>query len=161
MTKKYINTWWATRSTAFSTKIMGFIKQPTATWSRSSTNMYSSWIKTWADLLRIPQPSDMSTCYVVASQDRLFFQYLTKLISKFMPTTGNNEQSFKTVAYWCSFHCSKCQNECVHDLTIRVSVAECDVFVLLFDFHLHCHETAAEGKLAPPPGSPTGCGAVT
>lgn len=32
--------------------IMGFIRQPTVFWSLSSTNMYPSWIKTRAGLLR-------------------------------------------------------------------------------------------------------------
>lgn len=41
----------------------------------------------------------------------------------------------------------------VQDLTISVSVAECDVFVLLFDFHLHCLAPAVECKQAPLPGS--------
>lgn len=46
-----------------------------------------------------------------------------------------------------------CQNEDVCDVTIRVSVAECVVFVLLFDFHLHCLAPAVECKRAPLPGS--------
>lgn len=42
----------------------------------------------------------------------------------------------------------------MYDLTISVSVAECDVFVLLFvDFHLHCFAPAVECKQAPLPGS--------
>lgn len=41
----------------------------------------------------------------------------------------------------------------MNDLTISVSVAECDIFVLLFKLHLHCFATAVECKQAPHPGS--------
>lgn len=38
-------------------------------------------------------------------------------------------------------------------LTVSVSVAECVVFVLLLDFHLHCLAPAPECKQDPLPGS--------
>lgn len=38
-------------------------------------------------------------------------------------------------------------------LTVSVSVAECVVFVLLLDFHLHCLAPALECKQDPLPGS--------
>lgn len=45
------------------------------------------------------------------------------------------------------FYDDKAKNEDSDKLTISVRIAECVVFVLLFDFHLHCHELALEGKL--------------
>lgn len=53
------------------------------------------------------------------------------------------------------------RTEDMYDLTIRVSVAECAVFVLLFDFHLHCLAPALECKQAPLPGSAKRLGAIT
>lgn len=53
---------------------------------------------------------------------------------------------------------SFCLYQDVYDLTISVSVAECVVFVLLFDFHLHCLAPALECKQDPLPGSVKGEG---
>lgn len=41
----------------------------------------------------------------------------------------------------------KGQNKDVEKLTISVRIAECNVFVLLLHFHLHCCEFALESKL--------------
>lgn len=125
--------------------------------------MYPSWIKTWdrsaqgpqnSSMLdrRIPQPSDMCACYEAQAS---FFSptslpSLNKLITicicrlYFMPDDMTDRLSLFLKAgphlhfYITLMNCLTHQHKPVWDLTISVSVAEWDVFVLLFAFHLHC-----------------------
>lgn len=99
----------------------------------------------------------------------LLFPPLSGLISWFIYTlhfkldiTLDRLNSFST---WCASSFMRftlwswradfflCYSEDAYDLTITVTVAECNVFVLLFDFHLHCLAPAEECKQAPLPGS--------
>lgn len=119
---------------------------------------------------RIPQPSDMSTCYVVKArnvQSFLFFPHLSELISRYIYLHPGSARFISARVHSCSLHLyimvmngSFCLYQDVYDLTISVSVAECVVFVLLFDFHLHCLAPALECKQDPLPGSVKGDGGV-
>ena len=159
---------------------MSFMQQPTVSWIISSTTMYPSWIKTREDLLRAHwtavswtgEPLNHLTCpHATKCQPKVFnfffFPPLSELISRYNCTSAQLIFYFilKLIhaVYIKVKNGSFCldQSEDMYDLTIRVSVAECAVFVLIFDFHLHCLVPALECKQAPLPGSAKRLGAIT